>query len=73
MEFLYIIVALIAVSVVTYFLMQRFNFSEKKQIPTVKIETFRVKGTARGAIGRVQTSEMLESRRRKVNGTRSKF
>lgn len=73
MEFLYILVALIVVSIITFFLIQKLGTLNWEQRQRFIVWTYRVKGTARGANGRFESSKMLENRRKKVNGVRSKF
>lgn len=73
MGFLYMIIFLIVISIVTYIFMQKLDVLNSKQTQSFIVWTFRVKGTARGANGRFESSRMLETRRRKVNAARSKF
>lgn len=73
MEFLFIIIFLILASCGTYFLMQRFVLSKMSYIQESNFILFRVRGTARGATGRYETSAMLEQRREKVNKIGSRF
>ena len=73
MEFLFIIIFLILASCCSYFLTQRLVLSKRSYIQENNFILFRVKGTARGATGRYETSAMLEQRREKVNKIGSRF
>ena len=71
MSFLIMILCLICLCGIIYFLMGKIYGAEIKE--TKRMDTFRVKGTARGSIGRLETRGMFEERRNKVNRLESKF